>query len=164
VFVGNLSWGTDEKSLTKVFSEAGKVLGVRLISGPDGKKKGFGYIEFDTNAAATLALTFGGREIDGRHIRVDRSTPIQSKKGPTTTECDSLFIGNLSANATEKSLKELFGKHGKVTEIRIPTDRESGTPKGFAYITFAEKKSAQAALEALHGHEYEGRNLRLDYS
>ncbi|KAJ3068727.1 hypothetical protein HDU98_008148 [Podochytrium sp. JEL0797] len=164
IFVGNLSWGTDEKSLTRFFTAAGKVNSVRLINGPDGKRKGFGYVEFADSQSAKQALTMGGQEVDGRQIRVDRSTPIQSKKGPDTTECDSLFVGNLSGNATVKSLKELFGKHGKVTEIRIPTDRESGTPKGFAYVSYATVASAKSALETLQGHDFEGRHLRLDYS
>ncbi|KAI9333554.1 hypothetical protein BDR26DRAFT_780494, partial [Obelidium mucronatum] len=164
IFVGNLSWDTDEKSLIAFFEAAGKVNGVRLISGPDGKKKGFGYVEFADSASARKGLEFAGQELDGRTIKTDRSTPIQVKKGPDTQECDSLFIGNLSVNATVKSLKELFGKHGKVTEVRIPLYPDSGNPKGFAYISFSTTDAAKAALEELHGHEFEGRKLRLDYS
>ncbi|KAJ3003743.1 UNVERIFIED_CONTAM: hypothetical protein HDU68_005529 [Siphonaria sp. JEL0065] len=165
IFVGNLSWNTTEKTLIQFFEAAGKVNGVRLISGVDGKKKGFGYVEFADSASARKGLEFSGQELDGRVIKTDRSTPIQSKKGPDTQECESLFIGNLSVNATDKSLKELFGKHGKVKEVRIPHYPDSGNPKGyFAYITMDTIESAKAALEELHGHEFEGRKLRLDYS
>ncbi|KAJ3387901.1 hypothetical protein HDU80_011815, partial [Chytriomyces hyalinus] len=165
-FVGNLSFNIDEDSVAQVFAECGEVVGVRIISGPDGKRKGFGYVEFADSKSAKNALKMADTEVDGRPIRVDLSTPRPAKKPEASSSApsDTLFVGNMSFNATEEGLREVFGEHGEVVSCRIPTDRETGNPKGFGYITYSNVDSAKAALEALNGYEFEGRGLRLDYS
>lgn len=70
-----------------------------------------------------------------------------------------LYVGNLSWDATEDDLKELFGEHGEVTDIFMPMDRESGRPRGFAFVTMDTADSMNAATEALNGNEWMGRAL-----
>ena len=70
-----------------------------------------------------------------------------------------MYVGNLSFNATEEDLRDLFGTHGEVTEVFIPTDRESGRPRGFAFVTMESADSMNDAIEALNGNEYQGRAL-----
>ncbi|KAI9333551.1 hypothetical protein BDR26DRAFT_603353 [Obelidium mucronatum] len=165
VFVGNLSFNADEDTISEHFSVCGEVVSVRIINGPDGRKKGFGYVEFADSEAAKKALELADSEIDGRAIRVDLSQPKPERKPEQkSAPADTLFVGNLSFDASEDGLKGIFAEHGEVTSVRIPTDRESGNPKGFAYVQFADIESAKAALEALNGHEYEGRAIRLDFS
>ncbi|KAJ3230769.1 hypothetical protein HDU78_008105, partial [Chytriomyces hyalinus] len=104
VFIGNLSWNTDEDAVAEVFADCGDIASVRLISGPDGRKKGFGYVEFKTSAGAKKALELAGTEVDGREIKVDISTPRTEKKKEAGAPCDTLFVGNVSSNATEDGL------------------------------------------------------------
>jgi len=70
-----------------------------------------------------------------------------------------LFIGNIEWGATEESLKELFGEYGDIEEAIIIKDRMSGRSKGFGFITFANDADADKALEALNGHDLNGREL-----
>lgn len=70
-----------------------------------------------------------------------------------------MYVGNLSFNATEEDLRDLFGTHGEVTEVFIPTDRESGRPRGFAFVTMESADAMNDAIEALNGNEYQGRAL-----
>lgn len=70
-----------------------------------------------------------------------------------------IYIGNLSFNATEQELRDLFGAHGEVTAVFIPTDRESGRPRGFAFVTMATPEATTAAIEALNGQDCQGRPL-----
>ncbi|KAI8616807.1 hypothetical protein BC830DRAFT_169374 [Chytriomyces sp. MP71] len=166
IFVGNLSFNADEDSIAEFFAECGEVVGVRIISGPDGKKKGFGYVEFSTSEAAKKGVEMAGSELDGRAIRCDLSTPKPARRDekPASAPADTLFVGNMSFNATEEGLREVFSEHGEVTSVRIPTDRETGNPKGFGYVSFSSVEGAKVALEALNGFEFEGRGLRLDFS
>lgn len=70
-----------------------------------------------------------------------------------------MYVGNLSFNATEQDLMDLFGSHGEVTEVFIPTDRESGRPRGFAFVTMESADAMNSAIEALNGNEFQGRAL-----
>lgn len=70
-----------------------------------------------------------------------------------------IYVGNLSFDAGEQDLRDLFGSHGGVTEVFIPTDRDSGRPRGFAFVTMDSADSMNAAVEALNGQEYQGRAL-----
>lgn len=68
-----------------------------------------------------------------------------------------MYVGNLSFNSTEQDLRDLFGSHGEVTEVFIPTDRESGRPRGFAFVTMDSTDSMNDAISALNGNEFQGR-------
>jgi len=72
-----------------------------------------------------------------------------------------LYIGNLPFSATEEELKETFGKHGTVESVNVITDRETGRPRGFAFIEM-EDSGADAARQALDGQDFGGRNIRVD--
>lgn len=78
-----------------------------------------------------------------------------------STSC-SIFVGNVPYDAQEDELKELFGKVGNVTSVRIVCDKDTKTPKGYAFADFADPASVQAAVDKLNHVEYNGRKLRID--
>ena len=138
----------------------------------------FGYVEFETQDDAQKALeAMSGKEIDGRAIKLD----LAEKKKPATSTpnfkerekkygdreksapADTLFIGNLPFGITQDVVWETFKDHGATT-IRLPTDRETGEPKGFGYVSFNSIDEATAALEAVNGEHVGGRPVRLDFS
>ncbi len=73
-----------------------------------------------------------------------------------------VFVGNLSFDTTRERLQELFAQAGEVTEVAMPTDRMSGRPRGFAFVSFATDEAAAAAIQKLDGQELDGRNLRVN--
>jgi RNA recognition motif-containing protein len=75
-----------------------------------------------------------------------------------------LFVGNLSYNLTEANLEELFAKSGKVVSVAIPTDRESGKKRGFAFVEMGTQAEAEAAIDSLHGQTVDGRQLVVNPS
>lgn len=70
-----------------------------------------------------------------------------------------LFVGNLSYEVTEADLRALFSEVGTVSMVRIPLDRESGRPRGFAFVDFAERAEGEAAISRFHQQMFKGRAL-----
>jgi RNA recognition motif-containing protein len=73
-----------------------------------------------------------------------------------------LFVGNLSFNATENQLQDMFAAHGTVTEVDLIMDKFSGRPRGFAFVTMETKEAADAAVQALNGKSIDGRALTVN--
>ena len=73
-----------------------------------------------------------------------------------------LFVGNLSFNTTENDLQDAFAAHGTVAEANLMTDRATGRPRGFAFITMGTPEEAQKAIDALNGSTLDGRSLTVN--
>ncbi len=73
-----------------------------------------------------------------------------------------LFIGNLSFDTTEPELQEVFEPFGPVLELVRPTDRETGRPRGFAFVTLIDVEKGREAIDKLDGTELGGRTLRVN--
>jgi RNA recognition motif-containing protein len=74
-----------------------------------------------------------------------------------------LYVGNLSFNTTERSLRSAFEQDGrKVVDLKIVTDRETGQPRGFAFVELADEAQADAAINAMNGQALDGRTLKVD--
>lgn len=90
-----------------------------------------------------------------------------AKPDSVCAECEStvsnrLFVGNLSFGTTQSTLEALFASFGEVREVAMPTDRETGQPRGFAFVTMGNAQSAADAMAQLNGHNLEGRSLKVD--
>lgn len=70
-----------------------------------------------------------------------------------------LFVGRLSFDTTDESLRTLFAQHGKVAGVQIIIDRNTNSSKGFGFVEMEDQAAAQAAIDALSGKEFEGRNI-----
>ncbi|MEC8405524.1 MAG: RNA-binding protein [Verrucomicrobiota bacterium] len=73
-----------------------------------------------------------------------------------------MYVGNLSFDASFEEIKRLFEAHGGVEDVFIVKDRESGRPRGFAFVTMETKESMDTAIEALNGEEFLGRPLVIN--
>lgn len=174
IFVGRLSWSIDNDRLAQEFASCGEVESATVQTDREtGKSRGFGYVRFTTSEAVEKALLLNGTEIDGRAVNIDRSTAPDKTKtrenrarafnDEVSPPSSTLFVGNLSFGVTEDTVWSFFNDYG-VKNVRLPTDRETGRPKGFGYVEFEDIEGAKKAFEASNGAEIEGRNIRLDYS
>jgi cold-inducible RNA-binding protein len=74
-----------------------------------------------------------------------------------------LYVGNLNYTTTEDGLRTAFAADGRtVKEVAIPSDRESGRPRGFAFVEMGSEGDAKAAIAALDGKDLDGRPLRVN--
>lgn len=74
----------------------------------------------------------------------------------------SVYVGNLSYEVTQDDLSSVFGEYGTVKRVQIPTDRETGRPRGFGFVEMESDAEEDAAIEALDGAEWMGRSLRVN--
>lgn len=75
---------------------------------------------------------------------------------------NKLYVGNLSFNSTEDDITDAFSAHGTVTSVNLITDRETGRPRGFAFVEMSTGSEAEAAMQALDGQDLGGRNLKVN--
>jgi RNA recognition motif-containing protein len=73
-----------------------------------------------------------------------------------------LYVGNLSFNSTEASLRAAFGQFGTITDVYLASDRETGRPRGFAFVTFGTEQESQLAAEKMNGADLDGRPLTVN--
>lgn len=73
-----------------------------------------------------------------------------------------LFVGNLSWNTDDETLRNAFAGYGELEDARVITDRETGRSRGFGFVTFHNADDANAAIEALDGGELDGRPIKVN--
>jgi len=73
-----------------------------------------------------------------------------------------LYVGNLSYDTSEASIRTAFEVHGEVTSVNLITDRDSGRPKGFGFVEMGSAEEAQKAIAALDGTQMDGRAIKVN--
>tara|TARA_Y100000385_G_C13080568_1_gene633670 strand:+ start:929 stop:1288 length:360 start_codon:yes stop_codon:yes gene_type:complete len=91
----------------------------------------------------------------GNALRIDEVCTLNNMNS-------KLYIGNLSFNTTEDGLRDAFGQFGDITDVYVAMDRETGRPRGFAFITYSNADEASAAISAMDGQDLDGRNLKVN--
>ena len=74
----------------------------------------------------------------------------------------NIYVGNMSYNVTDTLLRETFEEFGSVDTVNIVTDRDTGRPKGFAFVEMKDDSEARAAIDKLNGMDLAGRNLSVN--
>lgn len=113
---------------------------------------GIGFVEFSSHAAAKKAIAGeNGKDYEGRALKVNMSNEkptgrSQSSGGGGGEPSATLFVGNVSFNTDQNSIREFFSECGDIKDVRIAMG-DDGRPKGFAHIEFESVEAAQKALE-----------------
>ncbi len=74
----------------------------------------------------------------------------------------SIYVGNLSYQVNEEDITAVFKEYGNVKQVQVPMDRETGRPRGFCFVEMATEAEETAAIDALDGAEWMGRNLKVN--
>eukprot|EP00580_Thalassiosira_gravida_P010034 CAMPEP_0201630472 /NCGR_PEP_ID=MMETSP0493-20130528/4782_1 /ASSEMBLY_ACC=CAM_ASM_000838 /TAXON_ID=420259 /ORGANISM="Thalassiosira gravida, Strain GMp14c1" /LENGTH=316 /DNA_ID=CAMNT_0048101639 /DNA_START=116 /DNA_END=1067 /DNA_ORIENTATION=- len=187
LYVGNLDYATDEPRLREVFGAFGTVADVFLpMERGTSRPRGFGFVTLGSRGSAEDAISkMDQSQLDGRTIRVNESKPrgegpadmarggggAGGPKGlgpggvgtfnPQGRDEVKLYVGNLSFETTEESVRGMFEQYGPVSDCFLPTDRDSGRVRGFAFVTMPSKE-AEGACNKVNGLELDGRTLRVN--
>jgi RNA recognition motif-containing protein len=171
------STATDEQRLRDEFGNFGTVTDVFLpMERGTQRPRGFGFVTLSSRAAAESAISkMDQAQLDGRTIRVNESRPKGERAPPgrglgpggavgfnaAGKEDVKLYVGNLAFDTPEESVRGLFEQYGKVVDCFLPTDRDTGKPRGFAFVTMPSA-DAEQACNKLSGYEVDGRALRVN--
>lgn len=74
----------------------------------------------------------------------------------------TIFVGNLSHQVNREDLQEVFAEYGSVKKVVVPTDRETGRVRGFAFVDMASEEQEEKAIQELDGAEWMGRQMRVN--
>ena len=74
----------------------------------------------------------------------------------------SIYVGNLNYEVTQDDLEQVFAEYGTVKRVQLPSDRETGRPRGFGFVEMETEDEESAAIEALDGAEWMGRSLKVN--
>ncbi|XP_052098319.1 DAZ-associated protein 1-like isoform X2 [Mytilus californianus] len=147
LFIGGLSWDTDQDSLLNYFSQFGEVCDCVVMKNPQtGKSRGFGFVTFkDPNCVDTVLST--QHSIDGRQVDAKACNPKGAQKAPRTNKNldnhPKIFMGGLP-NVDAEYLTNYFSKYGKVLDVNVVVDQETKKSKGFGFLTFESEDSVDA--------------------
>jgi len=177
VYVGNLSWGVSWQDLKDHMKSTGlNALRANIITGPDGRSKGCGIVEFATPEEAQQAvLTLNDTELSGRQIfvREDREdkTPVAASFSPqnraapgsrfstgTQSQNKRVYVGNLSWDVRWQDLKDHMRQAGEVAHAEIICE-PSGRSKGCGVVEFSTEEAAQEAISTLTDTDLKGRMI-----
>ncbi|XP_055599472.1 RNA-binding protein 39 [Uranotaenia lowii] len=170
VFCMQLSQRIRARDLEEFFSSVGKVRDVRLITCNKTKRfKGIAYIEFKDPESVALALGLSGQRLLGIPISVqhtqaekNRMASVPPPPPPKVTVGPMrLYVGSLHFNITEDMLRGIFEPFGKIDNIQLIMDADTGRSKGYGFITFHNADDAKQALEQLNGFELAGRPMKV---
>ena len=119
-----------------------------------------------TRGACAGDGTHAGERAVYRWLRVVNAGPRPAtrtrRKNERASVSSKIFVGNLNYSTSEASLREFFSAAGEVVDLHLPTDRETGRPRGFAFVTFADGVDVDAIIAEHQGQRLDGRPLRLD--
>uniref|UniRef100_A0A3Q1HRR2 Probable RNA-binding protein 19 n=1 Tax=Anabas testudineus TaxID=64144 RepID=A0A3Q1HRR2_ANATE len=159
-----------------------KPAAIRIGRNESGNRTGYVYVDLRSEEEVNKALKKNKDYIGGRYIEVFRvDAGVKDKRHKKDKELDKnftrklkedeemedvaesgrLFVRNLPYTCTEEDIKELFSKHGPLSEILFPIDNLTKKPKGFAFVTYMIPENAVTALAQLDGHIFQGRMLHL---
>jgi len=124
---------------------------------------------FNTPTAAQAAVANKSHNLDGRQIdakmAVPRGESREQTRGAATAAppvSKKLFLGGLSPDSTEASLRAFFGKFGEITELKVMLDQATGRPRGFGFVTYETDEAAEKAIGK--EHEIDGRVVEAKYA
>ncbi|KAL4206056.1 RNA-binding domain-containing protein [Rhizopus microsporus] len=163
IIIKNLHPGVDNKSLYDTFSRWGNVTSCRVINKlTGGTVKGYGYVNYDTYAAAERAIALvNGKMLFGIEVHAAHQIPKHERE-VTSTQNDNRFtnvyVKNLSMDVTEQDLNQLFSTMGSVSSILIQRDDQQKS-KGFGFVNFELPEDAERAVNELHDTEFFGKKL-----
>lgn len=175
LFVKNLSFGTSEETLRKLFEQIGIVRNITIAQKKNPKdpnktlSMGFGFVEFNSREDVLEAMKrFQGHNLEGHEIQLKFSQhkfdkEPERKKTRNLPQTTKLIIKNLAFEVTKKDLKELCGAVAQLKSVRIPKKFE-GQSRGFGFVEYLTQQEAQNAFNALQGSHLYGRRLVIEYA
>ncbi|KAJ8565030.1 hypothetical protein K7X08_001490 [Anisodus acutangulus] len=170
VFVGGISWDTNDDRLREYFLAFGDVVeAVIMKDRTTGRARGFGFVVFADPSIAEKVVK-EKHVIDGRTVEAKKAVPrddqhvtrtnrsIQGSPGPARTK--KIFVGGLASSVTESDFKNYFDQFGTITDVVVMYDHNTQRPRGFGFITYDSEEAVDKVLYKTF-HELNGKRVEV---
>eukprot|EP00775_Hariotina_reticulata_P008309 gene8309-8494_t len=165
IFVGGLSWETNDQKLRAYFENFGSVLEAFVsYDRQSGRPRGFGFVVFDSAQVAEKVVA-SKHMIDKREVEAKRAVPKEDNPTPSqpsdaAQRTKKIFVGGLAPSVDEQVLRQYFEAFGQVDDAVVMYDHDNKRPRGFGFITFTEEESvdkvfAHGAMQIIHDKHIE---------
>jgi polyadenylate-binding protein len=163
VFIKNFGEELTEQELTDMFAKFGKITSIKVMSGEDGKSKGYGFVSFESAEQAEAAVEdLDGKDINGKKLFVGRAQKKAERQAELKRKFEmlkmerlnryqgvNLFVKNLDDTIDDERLREEFKAFGTITSARVMV--EDGRSKGFGFVCFSSPEEATKAVTEMNG-------------
>ncbi|TMW91556.1 hypothetical protein EJD97_014199 [Solanum chilense] len=171
LFIGGISWDTDEERLKEYFTSYGEVIEAVIMRDRNtGRARGFGFVVF-ANPAVAERVVNEKHIIDGRTVEAKKAVPrddqqiinrnnssIHGSPGPGRTK--KIFVGGLASTVTESDFKTYFDQFGTITDVVVMYDHNTQRPRGFGFITYDSEDAVDRALYKTY-HDLNGKMIEV---
>ncbi|KAK9267471.1 hypothetical protein L1049_009897 [Liquidambar formosana] len=171
LFIGGISWDTNEDRLRDYFQNFGEVVeAVIMKDRSTGRARGFGFVVFADPAVAERVV-MEKHVIDGRTVEAKKAVPrddqnilnrnngsIHGSPGPARTK--KIFVGGLASTVTESEFKKYFDQFGVITDVVVMYDHNTQRPRGFGFITYDSEEAVEKVLLKTF-HELNGKMVEV---
>jgi len=162
VFIKNLDKSIDNKALYDTFSAFGNILSCKVATDEQGGSKGYGFVHYETQEAATLAVTkVNGMLLNGKKVFVGFFVPRKDRAGSDGAAdgtFTNIFVKNLPVEVADDALKIMFEAYGEIKSAIVMKDPEDKS-RGFGFVNFVEHDDAAKAIDELNGKDSNGKPL-----
>ena len=163
IFIKDLEKTIDNKALHDTFSVFGNILSCKVVTDENGESKGYGFVHFETQEAADLAIEkVNGMLLNDKKVYVGRHISRReriSKKEESKARFTNVYVKNLDASIDDAELRVLFTPFGEITSAVVQRDEASSFSKGFGFVNFADHHSALAAVAEMTGKVIKDKQL-----
>ncbi|KAJ7967806.1 heterogeneous nuclear ribonucleoprotein 1-like [Quillaja saponaria] len=171
LFIGGISWDTNEDRLRQYFQTFGDVVeAVIMKDRGTGRARGFGFIVFADPAIAELVVK-EKHIIDGRAVEAKKAVPRDDQNtltrsnssvqgSPCPGQTKKIFVGGLASTVTENDFKNYFDQFGTITDVVVMYDHNTQRPRGFGFITYDSEEAVEQVLYKTF-HELNGKMVEV---
>lgn len=165
VYVKNLPISYDNDALKKLFEKYGEIQNAAIQLDPEGKSKGFGFVNFNNPEDAKKAVDgLNGKNIDENDkekvLSVNRFQTkeervqllkVEHQIKASQKQETNLYVRHFPDDFDEAKLKDMFKEFGEIKSVRVMRDKKKYTPRGFGFVCFARSEDASRAITEMHG-------------
>ncbi|XP_014776457.1 heterogeneous nuclear ribonucleoprotein A3 isoform X5 [Octopus bimaculoides] len=159
LFIGGLSYSTNEESMKEYFEPWGDVVDCVVMRDPNTKKsRGFGFITYKTEEQVDKAQCNRPHNIDNKEVETKRAMPRNETDSQITVK--KLFVGGIKEDTTEEDIREFFSSKGKIESIDMITDKGTGKKRGFCFITFEDYDTVDKLVLRKY-YDFKGKRIEV---
>lgn len=147
LFIGGITFNTTDEILAEFYGRWGRLSDWKAMKDAGGRPRGFGFVTFEDPTALEAAMAERPHVIDGKTVDPKRAIPRDMNSETSLGSVKRVYVGGCRG-LDQDALREYFESFGRVEQVEIPLDKESGEPRNFAFVTFDDYDAVDKAVLA----------------